>query len=97
MPNEKANWIANENERKNMYRDIISKGNHTELIKMIKAIFIEKREKESEGKRLHASDERFLKEAEQILYGEFQYVLNLNEDELMNYIFERIEKTEHNK
>lgn len=93
MPNEKANWIANENERKEKYRCIISGGNHVELIKMIKAIFIEKKEREANGKRLHASDERFLKDAEQLLYGEFQYVLNLNEDQLMTYVFDRIENS----
>lgn len=91
MAKESANWIANENERKEKYKHIISEGNHTELIKMIKAIFYEKKQRESAGKRLHASDERFLKDAEQLLYGEFQYVLNLNKDQLMAYIFDRIE------
>ncbi len=91
MANEPANWIANENQRKEKYTAIISEGNHKELIKMIKAIFFEKKEREATGKRLHASDERFLKDAEKILHGEFQYVLKLNEDQLMAYIFERIE------
>ena len=91
MPNEKANWIENENERKEKYRSIISEGNHIELIKMIKAIFFKKKEREVNKKRLHASDERFLQDAEQLLYGEFQYVLNLNEDQLMTYIFNKIE------
>ncbi len=92
MPNENANWISNESTRKEKYKYILSEGNHTELIKMIKALFFEKKEREANGKRLFASDERFLKDAEQLLYGEFQYVLNLNEDELMKYIFNRIEK-----
>jgi len=38
------------------------------------------------------SDERFFKDAELILYNEFQYVLELeSKDELVNYIFSRIE------
>ncbi len=93
MANEQANWIADENERKEKYRGIIADGNHIELIKMIKAIFTEKKEKEATGKRLHASDERFLKDAEQLLHGEFQYVLNLNKDQLMTYILDRIESS----
>lgn len=92
MPYENANWIADENERKERYKSIISEGNRTELIKMVKAIFFQKKEKKAEGKRLHSSDEAFLKDAEQLLYGEFRYVLKLNEYELMTYIFERIEK-----
>ena len=95
MPEENAVWIANENERKEFYRSILAKGDHLELIKMIKAIYAHKKEREAEGKRLHMSDERFFKDAEQILYNEFQYVLDLNgKNDLMTYIFERIEKQE---
>lgn len=89
---ENAVWVPNENERKELYKSILAKGDHLELIKMIKAIFAHKKEREAEGKRLHMSDERFFKDAEQILYSEFQYVLDLGgKDDLMTYIFARIE------
>ena len=91
MPQNKANWIANDNERKEIYRKIIADGNHSELIGMIKAIYLQKKEREEKGKHLHAADERFFNEAEQVLYSEFQYVLNLNKEDLMSYIFSRIE------
>ena len=92
MPNEDANWISNENERKEKYRSIISEGKHTELIKVIKAIYFEKKQREANKKRLTASDDCFLRDAEKFLHGEFRYVLNLNENELIDYIFNRIEK-----
>lgn len=92
MQSEKAVWVENESERKELYKSILAKGDHVELIKMIKAIYAHKNEREAEGKRLHMSDERFFKDAEQILYNEFQYVLDLgSKDDLMTYIFERIE------
>ena len=93
MRSENAVWVENENERKELYKTILAKGDHLELIKMIKAIYAHKKEREAEGKRLHMSDERFFKDAEQILYNEFQYVLNLGgKNNLMSYIFARIEK-----
>ena len=93
MRSENAVWVENENERKELYKHILAKGEHMELIKMIKAIYVHKKEREAEGKRLHMSDERFFKDAEQILYNEFQYVLDIgSKDDLMNYIFTRIEK-----
>ena len=93
MPAENAVWIENENERREHYKVILPGGDHSELIKMIKAIYTHKKQREAEGKRLHMSDERFLKDAEQILYNEFQYVLELDgKEDLMNYIFARIEK-----
>ena len=93
MADENAVWINNDNDRKEYYRKILAGGDRVELIKMIKAIYAHKKEREEEGKRLHMIDEHFFKDAEQILYNEFQYVLKLNsKEELMTYIFSRIEK-----
>ena len=93
MPQENAVWVENENERKELYRNILAKGDHLELIQMIKSIYAHKKEREAQGKRLHMSDEHFFKDAEQILYNEFRYVLSLSDkNDLMCYIFGRIEK-----
>ncbi len=93
MRSENAVWVANESERKELYKSTLAKGDRMELIKMIKAIYTYKKEREAEGKRLHLSDERFFKDAEQILYNEFQYVLDLGgRDDLMSYIFGRLER-----
>lgn len=88
MPEEEAIWVTDENARKERYKSILASGERTELIKMIKAIYAHKQAREAEGKRLHMSDERFFKDAEQILYNEFQYVLDLaSKEDLMDYIF----------
>lgn len=93
MRSENAIWVENENARKELYKSILAKGDHMELIKMVKAIYAHKKEREAEGRRLHMSDERFFKDAEQILYHEFRYVLDIDsKDDLMTYIFKRIEK-----
>lgn len=91
MPNENIVWVDNDNERKELYKNIIASGDQLELIKMLKGIYIHKLEREAVGKRLHMSDERFFKDAEQALYNEFQYVLKLsNKEALMQYIAARI-------
>ena len=93
MQEDSTLWVDNENERKELYKGILARGDHAQIIKMLKAIYAHKKQREAEGKRLHQSDERFFKDAEQILYNEFQYVLNLKDrSELMTYIFSRIEK-----
>ncbi len=91
MPDKKPNWIDNENERKETYRQILASGDQAAIISMLQALFLHKKERQAEGKRLHLSDERFMKDAEQLLYHEWQYVLNLDKDSLMAYIIERIE------
>lgn len=94
MPDEKTVWIPNVNERKELYKTLLASGDHAALIQMIKALYSHKKEREAAGKRLHSMDENFFKDAERILYNEFQYVLKLNSKaELMNYIFTRIENS----
>lgn len=94
MPYEEANWIDNENARKENYRRIIAGGDRSELIQMIKALYFQKKKREEAGKRLYLSDERFFHEAERILYEEFQYVLNIEREELLPLIFDEIQKSE---
>ena len=91
MPNKKPAWIENENERKETYKRILASGNQAQIISMIQAIYLHKKQREAEGKRLHISDEHFMKDAEQLLYNEWQYILNVDKAGLMAYIFYRIE------
>ena len=91
MPEEKTLWIVNDNERKECYKNILAAGDHSELIRMIKSIYAQKKKREEAGKRLHMVDERFFKDAEHLLYNEFQYVLNLSsKEELTKYILGRL-------
>ena len=91
MPEKAPTWITNDNERKDTYQSILASGDQAAMICMIQALFTHKREREAEGKRMHVSDEYFLKDAEQILYNEWQYVLNVDRQGLMDYIMGRIE------
>jgi CarD family transcriptional regulator len=91
MPCQKITWVENENERKDAYRKILASGDQAAIISMVQALFLHKKQREAEGKRLHMSDEYFMKDAEQILYNEWQYVLNVDKDGLMAYILNRIE------
>ena len=91
MPDEKIIWIDNVNERKECYKKLLAGGEPAALIQMIKTLYTHKKEREAAGKRLHVMDENFFRDAEQILYNEFQYVLNLpGKEALMTYILERI-------
>lgn len=93
MPNNAPTWIDNENERKEIYKKILTSGDQVAVISMIQVLFLHKQEREAVGKRLHMSDAHFLKDAEALLYNEWQYVLDLDKASLMDYILSRIDKT----
>ena len=78
--------IPNEKMRESMYKESIRSCECTELIKLIKTIRTRKQERLSIGKKITATDERYIKMAESSLYSEFSMVLEIPEQEMGQYI-----------
>ena len=91
MPYEDSIWIENEAHRKEVYRDIIASGNRLALVRMIKALYLHKQRQQACGKKLHAADEQFFREAERLLYEEFALVLNIRQEQVLPFIMEQVE------
>ena len=79
-------WIADENRRKQKYRELITSGDRAALLSMVKALHIHKEEQAALGRRLHLCDENFLRDAENLLGGEFSLVLGIAPSEVGAYI-----------
>lgn len=86
MPDENFVWIEDENLRKEAYRRVLRTGDRRELVKIIKALYTHRQDRREQKKRLHSADEKFLRDAENMLYDEFAYVLNISKDEVPSYI-----------
>lgn len=91
IPDEEPIWIEDENERKVRYKEILAGGDCREVIRLIKALYLHGRTLQEMGKKLHLSDEHFLKDAEKALYDEFAHVLELQRDEVLPFIFEQVQ------
>lgn len=83
-------WIDDENTRLREYKEIILKGDHRDLVRLIKTLYLHRQEQKKIGKNLHKVDERFLKDAEKLLYGEFAYVLNIKPEQVLPFIRSQI-------
>ena len=58
---------------------------------MIKTLYTRQQALLQNGKKkLRATDERFLKEAERVLHEEFAHVLNIQRDQVLPFILEQI-------
>lgn len=79
-------WIADENQRKLHYRDLINGGDRTALLRMVYTLHRHKREQEAAGKKFHLCDENFLNDAQKLLSAEFSLVLNIAPNEVGEYI-----------
>lgn len=92
MPDETTQWIENKSERYERFKAILLSGDRREIIKLIKTIYNHKEELKTIGKKLHASDEQFFREAEKILYDEFSLVLNIRYDQVLPFIIKKIDE-----
>lgn len=91
MPESDAQWIENDQLRKEQYKKIIGSGDCREIVKVIKAIHFHKESLKEQGRKLHMVDEFMLKDAENLLYDEFAAVLNIEKDEVLPFIIKSIE------
>lgn len=90
MPEVETSWIENDQARKEHFNEIIIRGDHSELIKLIKTLYYNQQEKLKSGKKFHVTDERIMKRAESILYGEFAYVLNIEPNDVVSFISDKL-------
>lgn len=79
-------WIEDENQRKMCYRELINSGDRISLIGMIRALLKHKQAQEAAGKKFHLCDENFLRDAQKLLSTEFACVLNIEPDQVGDYI-----------
>jgi len=91
MPELECIWIENETERKASYRRILDRADREEVIQLIKTLFLHQKELTTVGKRLHIADERYLKDAEKLLYDEFAFVLGIKQEAVLPFILKKLD------
>ncbi len=86
MPDEKALWIENKTERGERYREVLRKGDRSELSGLIKTLYGKREEQLAAGRKFHASDARIMGDAEKLLYEEFAFALGIQPEEVVAFI-----------
>ena len=81
-----AAWIADENQRKLRYRELIGSGDRRELLGMICALHRHRLEQIAAGRKFHQSDENFLRDAQKLLNAEFSQVFCLDHGQVSAFI-----------
>ena len=79
-------WIADENQRKQQYRDLITSGDRAALIQMVHTLHRHKEKQAAAGRKFHLCDESFLRDAERLLNAEFSLVLNIDQEDVGRYV-----------
>lgn len=83
-------WIENEKRREDVFKKSLRSCDYREWVRIIKTLYARKQRRIAQGKKVTASDERYLKAAEDSLYGELAVALGMQKREVENYIISRI-------
>ena len=90
MNSEGLIWIDNDGKRKEEYSRIIRNADKHEIIRLIKTLYLRRKELDESGKKLRSTDENYLSIAENMLFEEFAYALDIDRSEVVNYIEKHI-------
>lgn len=71
--------------RENTYKELVKLCECREWIRIIKTIYVRKQERVARGKKMTATDERYLRLAQDNLYEELGFSLGLDKDKLETY------------
>lgn len=80
---------VNDKNRELAYKEAIKSCDCRQWIRVINTVLKRKEERLSQGKKMSACDERYLKSAQDNLYGEFAISLNLDKSAVEEYIERR--------
>lgn len=76
---------------KQHYEAAIEAYNCTDLIELTMSIYAKKKSIEEQNRKLGQIDERFMKQAEELLFGELSLALGIPKDEVQKYIASRVD------
>ena len=80
----KQDWVQQENRRKMVYRQILSSGDVSMLMGMLRVLQTHKQLQAQNGRRIHICDENFERDAEKIIKGEVAVVMELGDQEALS-------------
>ena len=85
-------WIREENQRKQTYRELIGSGDRKKIMRMVHTLYRHKADQSASGRKIHLCDENFLHDAEKLLIGEISIVLHLEPEQARDYIHKKLKE-----
>ena len=91
IPEIESLWIPDEKKREFEYKQAFGKCDCRELVKIIKTIYIHKKHRIAEGKKVTSVDERYFNMAENNLYGELAIPLGMDKEKVREFVTETVD------
>ena len=89
---ESSLWKESSSERAELYSQVLESGDRKRLAQLVRTLYLRQKHLIAKGRHLHSLDERFFKNAENLLFDEFSAVLGISQDEVFDFIETRLSK-----
>ena len=80
MPSIESNWIDNDKQRTESYKEILESGNRDNVVGVLKALYERRAALTEKGKKMRTSDEIIMRNAEMLIENECAYVLGITRE-----------------
>ncbi len=85
-------WVDDEKKREEYYKKALRTCECEEWIKIIRTSYLRIQDRKESGKKVINSDEKYLRTAEDYLYGELAVALHMDKDKVQQYIASKVER-----
>ena len=82
--------VTEDKQREELYKEALKTCDCRVWVSMIKALYLRRKDRIEQGKKMTDLDERYFKTAEENLYSELALSLGMSRDEMVDYIKERV-------
>lgn len=90
-PDSNPIWNLDKNQRSQEFTKVLKEGNPGELVKFIKVSMMKEDEKKAEGKKITATDKKYLEAAEKLLYSELSFSLSMEIEQIKNTVIQMVQ------
>ena len=84
-------WVPDDKQREAKYKEALNTCDYRAWVSIVKTLYLRKKERSAQGKKVTALDERYMRTAENELYSELSLSLEIPKNEMENYIREKIQ------
>ncbi len=91
-PQIEAVWVPNDKLREQQYKAALKTNEPEELLGIIKNLYRRGQARIAQGKKITSTDEKYYRQAEKALYSELAFSLQVEVNEIGNYIMETIKQ-----
>lgn len=79
-------WIPNDKQREATYKEAMRTCDYRAWVSIVKTLYVRREERISQGRKITALDERYMKVAENELYSELSLSLGVPKEDMERYI-----------